>query len=294
MGKTNIEWATDTWNPIFGCTKVSTGCARCYAEKMAVRQVGMARADLKAYRGGGRRANYLKVITDGRWNDQVVCDESALTDPLYWKKPQRIFVCSMSDLFHESVPVEFIRNVFCVMQICKEHTFMVLTKRPERMADVVPRVIERLGLDAPPKNVLLGTSCENQATADERIPHLLRCPATGRFVSVEPLLGPIKLPQPARYTPDADLYGMGRYTIHGLHNIIIGGESGPGARPCRIEWIRSLVEQAKAAGVPCFVKQAGAWLAKQQGWKHRKGANPDEWPAWMRVQELLDAMPGME
>lgn len=334
MADTNIEWADKVWSPVVGCTKVSAGCANCYAERMAVRQAGMARANImgcgtcggRTYRGGGRRANYLDVITDGRWNGKVVCDESALDIPLHWKTPRTIFVCSMSDLFHPGVTVEFIDKVFAIMRIANQHQYMILSKRPEIMAEymadhpdndsvwerttraiyamndagLVPKRIKSVQISSswPPPNVLFGTSCEDQPTADERIRHLLRCPAAGLFLSLEPLLGPIKLPlftdSGEDMPPDERReWGLPTTIIQSygappgtkIDQILIGGESGPDARPCNIEWIRSLIGQAKAAGVPCFFKQGGSWLAKQEGWKHPKGGEPSEWDADLRVRE---------
>lgn len=233
-----IEWTDATWNPVVGCTKVSEGCRNCYAMRMAARQAAIA--DAKGDASAQQRA-YQRVVmrrpgsvNDARtgmplpqWNNRVVCVEETLEIPLRWKKPRMVFVNSMGDLFHPDVPFEFIDRVFAVMALCPQHTFQVLTKRPERMAEYVrdrshsrhsiiaevyrlpdpPRVVA--GLAMPPKsgvmeglekgwrwplsNVWLGTSIEDQKTADERIPHLSRCPAMVRFLSCEPLLGEVDL-----------------------------------------------------------------------------------------------------
>jgi protein gp37 len=240
------------------------------------------------------------------WAGKVVLVDEALTLPLRWKRPRRIFVNSMSDLFHESLPDATIDRVFAVMSLAPQHTFQILTKRPARMlrylaATALVRASRPSG-PPPPwplPNVWLGVSCEDQATADERIPLLLQTPAEVRFVSAEPLLGPADVsawvsltPAPARaggLPPRLDL-------------VICGGESGPGARPCDVAWIRSIVRQCKAAGVACFVKQLGARVACREedrfasmedtdtGWQARlhdpKGSDPSEWPEDLRVQEM--------
>ncbi len=207
-----IEWTEKTWNPIVGCSKVSPGCDHCYAERMAIRLCGMECA--RAY----GKTKYINVVTRDKkthgWTGQTWFDESALQIPLKRKKATTYFVCSMGDLFHESVPFDFIDKVFAVMALCHEHTFQVLTKRPERMAEYlgdIRRVVRiaaaasagsgmaiDLGrfwgsTDWPLPNVWLGTTAENQEMADKRIPELLKCPAAKRFVSVEPMLGAVDL-----------------------------------------------------------------------------------------------------
>ncbi len=291
-----IEWTQETWNPVAGCTKVSTGCANCYAESMSVRLAGMARADRKKGKDPGRKANYLDVVADGRWTGRMVCDETALNIPLHWKNPRRIFVNSMSDLFHEGVPFEFIDKVFAMMALCPQHTFQVLTKRPERAAEYLQtlaeagsdaQIIEHLeyalsetgapddgipmgGTRWPLHNVHLGTSVENQATADERIPHLLRCPAAVRWLSCEPLLGRIDLGVVGCHAVGVNIYKFPIWIVGGgggspveyksrIDWVVVGGESGPGARPCNPDWIRSLRDQCRAADVPFFFKQWGRW-----------------------------------
>jgi len=180
----------------------------------------------------------------------VTLHHDKLAQPLKWKKPCRIFVCSMGDLFHQDVPDKFIELVWQTMYEAKQHVFMVLTKRPERMLDWISRSMYLS--NAPLQNVWLGTSVENQATADERIPILIETPAVIRFVSVEPMLGPVIAHEYMR--------GFGRfYTDTALDWVICGGESGPGARPMHPDWARDLRDQCQQASVPYFFKQQGAW-----------------------------------
>jgi protein gp37 len=424
---TNIEWTDATWNPVTGCTKVSAGCKNCYAE-------GVAHRFWTTQYGGARKFTDVRTHAD------------RLDEPLRSRKPRRVFVNSMSDLFHDSVPDAFIDQVFAVMALAPRHTFQVLTKRPARMLAYCRTLgrhheTDRVSLTAKARdgengfrwilgangwhlpNVWLGVSCENQATADERIPLLLQTPAAVRFLSCEPLLGPIDLAgwgaaatsddfasdQPATWdgypwptwvpgeqrsqiekfwnvrdgrgprgwrddnrvqrtpasgarvgvqlrnggwgnvvpalsceaarhgrwlhswnnigrvvTDDGEVIyasaGQGpswlskwlqadREYRHRLHWVIAGGESGPGARPCDVAWIRSLVEQCRAARVACFVKQLGAHPrgdrfdlsesafveADASGWdeahralplRNRKGGDPPEWAADLRVREF--------
>lgn len=232
---TKIEWCMnpdgtrgEVWNPVTGCTKVSEGCAHCYAETIAKRFWG-----------------------DRKFSD-VQCHEDRLEIPLHWKKPRRIFVNSMSDLFHPDVPFDFILRVWISMAMAKDHTFMILTKRPDRMNlfvnDWLPGtwglVTETFKLlDKPFKNIWLGVTAENQKAADKRIPLLLQTPAVVRFVSCEPLLSSINVLQ----------------YIRGIDWVIVGGESGTNARPMHIDWARSLRDQCQDAGVPFFFKQFGEW-----------------------------------
>ncbi len=223
---TKIEWADEVWNPLTGCTKVSQGCKHCYAERFAKRQ--------------------------GYDFSQVELHPERLEIPLHWKRPRRIFVNSMSDLFHEKVPDRFIDQIWIVMARADEHIFQVLTKRPERMM--------KYCLDYYPpnwvyENIWLGVSVEDQATADERIPWLLKTPAAVRFVSYEPVLGPVDLRRPAGYSPAGNSpWGA---SLQGLDWVICGGESGPGARPMDPDWARSARDQCQAAGVAFFMKQMG-------------------------------------
>jgi len=247
-----IEWCDRTINPVVGCTRVSKGCENCYAEKMAGRGI------LQQF------PQYQEVNDGGKWNHQTAFVASELEKPLRWRKPRRIFVCSMGDLFHESVPDEWIHAVVDVARRCPQHTFQLLTKRPERFAaffDAYPAAYVGNPL-ALPSNIWLGVSVEDQATADERIPLLLRVPAAVRFVSAEPLLGPIAID---RYlsdwwhnrnsgvvTDDGPVESTGR-----LAWLICGGESGPGARPMHPDWARGLRDQCQEAGVAFFLKQNG-------------------------------------
>lgn len=265
---THIEWTDATWNPITGCSMVSAGCTNCYA-------MGLAATRLRHHpsREG------LTRIAGGRavWTGEVRLNEQWLSQPLRWKRPRKIFVCAHGDLFHEAVPDEWIDRVFAVMAMAPHHTFQVLTKRPERMAaylsvpgrvgDVLdaclgylqtpghikPRIVEDgIQLLTLP-NVWLGTSVEDQATADARIPHLLATPAAVRFLSCEPLLGPLDI---EAYQPDFALW-LG--ASGGLGWVIVGGESGPGARPMHPNWARTLLDQCQAAGVAFHFKQWGEW-----------------------------------
>lgn len=268
-----IEWTDATWNPVRGCARVSTGCEHCYAERVAARFSGI----------GQPYAGLIHPHTHG-WNGKIKLVPEMLDQPLRWKRPRRIFVNSMSDLFHENVPDDFIDRVFAVMALAPQHMFQVLTKRPDRMRNylfdplrntAIKMAAERLLgesddrgddraslriIDAwpddfelpqlPLQNVWLGVSVENQATADERIPLLLHSPAAVHFLSCEPLLGPISL--------DAwPIYGPEREQL--LNWIIVGGESGVGARPMHPDWARSLRDQCAAARVPFFFKQWGEW-----------------------------------
>lgn len=322
-----IEWTDRTWNPVRGCTRISPGCEHCYAERTAARFSGPG----KPYDG------LVRLGPNGpRWTGKVRLVPSALADVLSWRRPVRVFVNSMSDLFHEGLADEDIAAVFGVMAACPHLTFQVLTKRAERMArwfelmakrgeggmplhldvrgyacqalsiagEEVPASLRRVGHEGwPLRNVWLGVSVEDQQRADERIPHLLRTPAAVRFLSCEPLLGPVSI---ADYMPPARRVGCGSPDDpcdHSLANdqaavrwVIVGGESGPGSRPFDLGWARSLVEQCRSADVACFVKQLGRELTGE--WHPAvgkiltpprlgdlKGGNPDEWPEDLRVRE---------
>lgn len=236
---TKIEWAEETWNPVTGCTPISEGCANCYAKRMSKRLAG---------RCGYPQDDPFKITLHPDKLDQ----------PLRWKKPRMVFVCSMGDLFHEDVDEGFICRIFDIISICEQHTFLILTKRPDRMADFFKRCIHGRW-----KNLWLGVTAENQARADERIPMLLQIPAAKRFVSVEPMLGPMDLEIWGQYEhPDNEGYGVD--AIKCLDWIICGGETGPGARPMRPDWVRSLRDQCQAAGTPFFFKSWGDWVAPSQ------------------------------
>lgn len=274
-----IEWTEATWNPLRGCSRVSAGCQHCYAERVAAR-----------FSGPGMPYEGLIHPSTRGWNGTVRLVPEVLDQPLRWKRPRRIFVNSMSDLFHESVSDATIAAVFGVMAAAPQHTFQVLTKRPERalrwfagMADH-PReklhecVKGALGYHHPCRpainagawplpNVWLGVSVEDQAAADERIPLLLQCPAAVRWLSCEPLLGRVDLRShlKSRATPGPDHQFGDRLGHAGrLHWIVAGGESGPGARPMHPDWARSLRDQCAAAGVPFFFKQWGEWAPSNQ------------------------------
>jgi protein gp37 len=283
-----IEWTDRVWNPVRGCSLVSPGCTNCYAMRQAHR-----------FNAKGQPYERLTRTTERGpvWTGDIRLVLAALEEPLRWKKPSRVFVNSMSDLFHEGAPDEFIDQVFGVMGTCRRHTFQVLTKRPERMRDYLIANHAR-GSDTP--NVWLGVSAENQATADERIPILLQTPAAVRFVSTEPLLEPVDI---RRWIVGCNDY-RDPPEHAGIHWVIVGGESGPNARPCNVEWIRDIVRQCKAAGVRVFVKQIGGlafngslrghepdcrWLTDD-----RKGGDPAEWPEDLRVREYPAAGASLE
>ncbi len=265
-----ILWCDETWNPVRGCSRVSAGCDHCYAEMMA------ARFSNPGYWGEG-----VAKFVHGKphWTGKIKLVPERLEQPLRWKKPRRIFVNSMSDLFHEAVPDEFIDRVFAVMALCPQHKFLVLTKRAERMAEYVARlgrsikplenIAREMGytfnfqgiglLPWPLPNVQLGVSVEKPDHLD-RVVQLLNTPAAFRFVSYEPALGPLNF----RWF-GGDRYRAldGRSTeydaLRRLDLIIAGGESGPGARPAHPEWFRSTRDQCAEAGVAFFFKQWGEW-----------------------------------
>ena len=299
----SIEWTDATWNPVTGCTKVSPGCAHCYAETFAERFRGVP-------------GHHFENGFD------VQLRPERLTVPLGWKKPRRVFVNSMSDLFHEAVPFEFVDRVFAVMALTPQHTYQVLTKRPERMREYLTSEVEmrlpvpdspaimrprknRVWLEAqglanvcrlpmplsmdwtwPLPNVWLGVSVENQRFAEIRIPELLATPAAVRFLSCEPLLGPLDL---KHYLHDSDCWLARTGWEDGgeperqwwcicnepredhISWVIVGSESGPRRRPMDSAWAASLVGQCRAAGVACFVKQISTKADP-------KGGKPEHWP----------------
>ncbi|HLY06118.1 MAG TPA: phage Gp37/Gp68 family protein [Rhizomicrobium sp.] len=328
MAESKIEWTDRSdWNPIRGCTRVSNGCGGpgdqggCYAEAMAAR-----------FSNPGNWGHGFAEMRGGkpRWTGKVELQEDRLTLPLRWRKPAKIFVSSTSDVFHEKLPDEAVDKIFAVMALCPQHTFQIITKRPERMRAYFTqddgfgrwgfvehqarRIAREQGTPVPSEktlatfggsnlpNVWLGTSCEDQATADKRIPDILATPAAVRFLSLEPLLGPIDLtsiPWALRgFRPDRSsvrerynaLTGADRrehLRTDGTWNhrridapdgnpcwstncgpkinwAIVGGESGPHARPMHPDWARSLRDQCAAAGVPFFFKQWGEWAFEGQ------------------------------
>jgi protein gp37 len=238
MGITSIEWTDKVWNPITGCTKVSQGCKNCYAERVFPRP----------YPG--------RAFTDVRTHPD------RLNAPMHWKKPSRIFVNSMSDLFHESVSFEFIEKVYAVMAGAHWHTFQVLTKRPERMLEFTrwQAGSDHISTAEWPRNVWLGISAEDQKTFEQRLPYLVATPAALRFLSLEPLLGPIDTQitiQPTGWKATANALAR-------IGWVIVGGESGPKARPMEAAWAQSLRKQCEAAGVRFFFKQWGEFLPPDQ------------------------------
>lgn len=359
---TSIEWTDTTWNPVRGCSRVSEGCRHCYAERQAARFCGEWRGDVdektivldtRDVPGKSQVAPYRGFATQTnagpRWTGKVELIQSKLGEPLRWKKPRRVFVNSMSDLFHERLSDESIAAVFGVIASCPQHTFQVLTKRPERMrrwfewvtecsrdleAEIgerppsghgeatvcsvcydsalggkpnarvfVERLMRTRDCKWPLPNVQLGVSVENQETFDARVLDLVSTPAALRFISYEPALGPLDCSLPV--APMATPILRPRDPVGGpgcVHWLIVGGESGPGARPCDVAWIRSARDQCRAAGVPVFVKQLGArpkedgceaghvWIgnnpASLQQIRHPKGGDMAEWPEDLCVREL--------
>jgi protein gp37 len=250
--KSAIEWTDASWNPVTGCTEVSPGCDHCYAKTFAERFRGV------------EGHPYEQGFDPKLWPDR-------LEVPLRWRRPRRVFVNSMSDLFHDSVPDEFIREVFAVIGKANQHQFQVLTKRPGRMASLLARGVvgEYLGEFGPLPNAWLGTSVEDQRWADIRIPKLLETPAAVRFLSCEPLLGPIDLASPGHL----DVKNAGAK----VDWVIVGGESGHGARPMDRGWVRQLRDQARDAGVAFFFKQWGGRTPKAGG-RELDGRTWDEMP----------------
>lgn len=307
----SIEWTDATWNPTRGCTKIAQGCKNCYAERFAERFRGVPG---HAYEAG--------------FDPRTAPDQ--LTIPLRWTKPRRIFVDSMSDLFHESFSFEYIDLVFAVMAIAKHHTYQILTKRPDRAAEYFRSF--NLGVSSIQRgaacaeallslfgthnewfaacetvsasrfwrglpHVWIGTSIAEQKDADANIPHLLQIPAAVRFLSVEPLIGPVNVQR----------------WLTALQWVIVGGESGPGARPCHVDWITSIVEQCREAPLPVFVKQVQLyrcghcgncwpeppqWPAEECGEDCVAAArrvlskSPDEWPEYLRIREFPQEVRG--
>jgi protein gp37 len=228
-----IEWTEMTWNPVTGCTKVSQGCKHCYAERMAKRLHAMG---VKRYENGFK----------------VTLHEDLVDAPLKWKQPRLIFVNSMSDVFHEDVPLEFIKHIFDIVVRCPQHTFQVLTKRSQRLSELARQLPW-------PDNLWMGVSVENRQVL-YRINHLRLVPARVRFLSCEPLLGPL----------DA-------IPLEGIHWVIVGGESGPDAREIKMEWVESIFQQCLRAGVPFFFKQWGGTRKDLTG-RMLHGRTYDEMP----------------
>ena len=276
---TAIQWTNETWNPVTGCSKVSQGCKNCYAERLFPRVYGK-----------------FRQFTD------VQCHEDRLDLPRKWKGARMVFVNSMSDLFHEKVPETFIGHVFATMAQCPQHTFQILTKRAEEMADMLRRAERAWGpFDIwPLPNVWLGVSCENQDAADRRIPALLNTPAAMRFVSAEPLLGPIKFMEDGPEISFSWLRGCKFCDppIPKLDWVIVGGESGPSTsiRSTDLRWVYDIIAQCKHHQVPVFVKQLGRRPVFSGGnelaaktdlrWRDSHGANLEEWPTDLQIREF--------
>ena len=254
MAETQIEWTDSTWNPVAGCSLASAGCKHCYAMSMARRLEAMG---VEKYVGlTQKRGKSVK------WNGAVRLDEASLSTPLRWKKPRKIFVNSMSDLFHPEVPDEFILQVWAVMADTPRHSYQILTKRPDRMRDV----LRSRGQEVLP-NVWLGTSVEDSAVVS-RMDALRDAPAAIRFISFEPLIG-----------------SVGQIDLNVIDWAIVGGESGPKARPIKEAWIDEIHEQCLASNTAFFFKQWGAWgsdnqkRSKKANGRQYRGRTWDEMPA---------------
>ncbi len=263
-GKSKIEWTGETWNVIRSCSRVSKGCRHCYAERQAVRQCGPG----KAYEG------LVQMTPRGRrWTGVTRVVEELIEKPLYWRQPRTIFVNSMSDFFHETILPEDIERIWGVMERANWHTYQILTKRPERMANWM----SRYNITAPP-HIWLGVSAEDQKTFDYRVPYLFKIKASIRWASLEPLLNPITFanifPHPSK---EAD-------NRNKLDWVVVGGESGSQARPMEFDWVRKLRDEAAVYGIPFFFKQTGRVLARNQGYND-KGGNPEHWPEDLRIRQ---------
>jgi protein gp37 len=245
---TGIEWTEATWNPVTGCSKVSPGCARCYAETISQRFGWSAKPWLPEHA-----------------RENVLLHPERLEQPLRWRRPRMIFVNSMSDLFHELVPLDFIERAFEVMTTAEQHTFQILTKRHERMVELAPQLPW-------PRNIWMGVSIENRRWV-ERADFLRRVPAAVRFVSAEPLLGP-----------------LGGLDLSRIDWLIAGGESGSGHRPVRAEWLRDLRDTCEERGVAFFFKQWGGPRSKSGG-RQLDGRYHSEVPAEREQIELDDSDP---
>lgn len=280
-----ITWTEETWNPLRGCSRVSEGCRNCYAEGVAAR-----------FSGPGQPYEGLAKFVDGdaRWTGEVKLIEDKLNDPIRWQRPRRIFVNSMSDLFHEKVGNATIARIFQVMKKARHHEFQCLTKRVERMVEWFKTASARIhyweDLDENHKRLVeehiwIGISVEDQKTADARIPLLLQVPARTRWLSIEPQIGSVNLEPWLRRAFEAQ--------EKAIHWVVIGGESGTGARPFDVGWASDLVDVCKRFGVAAFVKQMGhnPIFRYEERDKHPhlrftgKGSDPAEWPKNIRVQE---------
>jgi protein gp37 len=277
MAATSIEWTEVTWNPVTGCDRVSPGCDHCYALTLARRLQAIGQPRYQAD-GDPRTSGPGFALT---------VHPDALALPLRWRTPRRVFMNSMSDLFHRQVPGEYIAQVFAAMALAQRHTFQVLTKRHGRMRSLLnnghwrmqiavemerlaPHCLDRWPADEPLlplPNAWLGVSAEDHKRAGLRVPALAATPAAVRFISAEPLLGPIPSPQ-----------------LGGIHWLIVGGESGPRARPLDTGWVRELITACRDAGTAVFVKQLGTAWARAHGLRG-KGTDWESWPAELRIRE---------
>ncbi|PCJ57330.1 MAG: hypothetical protein COA65_09735 [Rhodospirillaceae bacterium] len=262
MAKSKIEWTDETWNPVTGCDKVSRGCKKCYAGQLAE-----------------TRLKHTAPYKDGFFGN-VIMHYSRLSQPLKWTKPRMIFVDSMGDLFHEKVPFHFIDDVFYVMSKASRHTFQILTKRPERAlewsmgAQRRQSKFHRSYRNWPLSNVWMGTSCEDQKSYDQQAEVLIQVPAAVRFLSLEPLVGPIKLKRRFVFNKYG-YYFLGSLPEDGIHQVIVGGESGHKAVPMHPDWARSIRDECREFNIPFFFKQWGQWApndheALEAGRRHQR------------------------
>lgn len=281
---TKIEWSEATWNPITGCTVHSAGCTNCYAMKLAG-----TRLQNHPSRAGLTMATKAGPV----WTGEVRFNRGWLNQPVQWAKPRMIFVCAHADLFHKDVPTEWIDEIFDIMETATQHTYQVLTKRSDRMREYL---VERYTNRFPPPNIWIGVSVENQAAADERIPDLLRTPAAVRWVSMEPLLEQVQLTNinganskaPAVYWVNAlsgehDDMCRPCAPLPKLDWIVIGGESGTGARRFELEWMGYTIAQCKIYEVPVFAKQLGKKL------NPKDYKDFEKWPKGLRVRQWPEA-----
>jgi protein gp37 len=272
--KHKIDWLNipgykgETWNPVVGCEKISEGCENCYAEKMAIRQTAMG------------TMKYIGTIKDKKWTGHIGVDYTELDKPLQWRKPRVIFVCSMGDLFHKDVELAIINMVLNRIEVAPQHLYIILTKRPERMKEVISALPETL------PNLWLGVTAENQQSANERIPILLDTPAAKRLVSIEPMLGAIDfdlgcIEEGFHHALDGQTFcpGMNEpIRSKKLDWVIVGGENGHKARPMHPLWAIKALEQCKKAGTPFFFKGWGEWNDITHGYEYINSKPPNSFP----------------
>lgn len=305
---TKIEWATHSWSPWRGCTKVSEGCANCYAETLSKRNPAVL-----GEWGKGKPRVLAKNWGDPiRWNGRRICKCGCIQVPIDWPHPMRCPKCasdwikqrvfpSLCDWLDDEVPIEWLAQFLKLIHDTPHLDWLLLTKRPQnwrqRLAEVLAEMLQKKPWDAwdfvdgwlnghAPPNVWFGVSVENQKRAEERIPELLKIPAKLRWLSVEPLLGPIEIPSDWFHG-----YWRKNLSNEGFHWMVIGGESGYGSRPCTVNWIRYLVHRCRRSDVPVFVKQLGANPVDSNnipfdGISHPKGGDPSEWPEDLRIRQF--------